>query len=120
MECAGWSRHGRSCSGMAEIVRRCRPLLGTFVEVAAEREEAIEAAFAAVSQVHRLMSAHEPDSDVSRINRFAHLRPVAVHEWTARVIERALFWSKRTEGAFDVVRAGKAALERGLMPRHAD
>src|SRR5438128_920397 len=100
--------------------KRCRPILGTFVEVTADCERAIEAAFAAISQVHRLMSAHEPDSDVSRINRVAHLRPIAVHDWTARVIERALFWSRMSEGAFDVVRAGKAALERGLIPRHPD
>jgi thiamine biosynthesis lipoprotein len=100
--------------------KRCRPLLGTFVEVTADREDAIEAAFAAISRVHRLMSAHEPDSDVSRINRFGHLRPIRVDDWTARVFERALFWSRRSEGAFDIVRAGKAALERGLIPRHTD
>jgi|tagenome__1003787_1003787.scaffolds.fasta_scaffold20988134_5 thiamine biosynthesis lipoprotein len=99
---------------------RCRPLLGTFVEVSADDERAIDAAFTAVETVHRLMSAHEPDSDVSRINRFAHVRPVKVHEWTRRVIERAFFWAKCSEGAFDVVRAGKAALLRGLLPRHAD
>lgn len=99
---------------------RCRPLLGTFVEVTADREEAIEAAFSALETVHRLMSAHEPESDVSRINCFAHLRPIAVHDWTARVIERALFWSRHSEGAFDVVRAGKTAIESGYLPRHAD
>src|SRR5438093_9932596 len=98
--------------------RRCRPLLGTFVELTADREDAIEAGFPAINQVHRLMSAHEPDSDVSRINRFAHLRAIEVHEWTARVLERALFWSKRSAGAFDVVRAGKAAVDRGLIPHH--
>jgi thiamine biosynthesis lipoprotein len=99
---------------------RCRPILGTFVEVTADRGEAVDAAFAAVERVHRLMSAHEPDSDISRINRFAHISPVKVDPWTALVIERALFWSKRSEGAFDVVRAGKAAIESRLLPRHAD
>jgi thiamine biosynthesis lipoprotein len=99
---------------------RCRPLLGTFVEVTADRGEAIDAAFAAVERVHRLMSAHEPDSDISRINRFAHIDPIQVDPWTALVIERALFWSKRSEGAFDVVRAGNAAIERGLLPRYDD
>jgi thiamine biosynthesis lipoprotein len=101
------------------MLKRCRPLLGTFVEVTSDREDAIEAAFAAVEKVHRLMSAHEPDSDVSRVNRFAHIRPVEVHDWTARVIERALSWSERSEGAFDVVRAGKRALGRGFVPHHA-
>jgi thiamine biosynthesis lipoprotein len=102
------------------MLSRCRPLLGTFVEITADREAAIELAFAAADQVHRLMSAHDPMSDVSLINRFAQLRAVDVHEWTARVISRASFWSKRSEGAFDVVRAGKAALESGYLPRHPD
>lgn len=102
------------------MIRRCRPLLGTFVEVTADREDAIDRAFAAVEHVHRLMSAHEPESDVSRINRFGDLGAVEVHEWTGRVIERALFWSRHSEGAFDVVRAGKMALESGLLPRHTD
>lgn len=97
--------------------RRCRPLLGTFVEIEADDEAAIEAGYAAVSKVHRLMSAHEPDSDLSRVNRFAHLGPVEVDAWTALVLERALFWAKESEGAFDPVRAGKAVIESGYLPR---
>jgi thiamine biosynthesis lipoprotein len=60
--------------------------------VAADDDEAIEGAFAEIEVVHRLMSAHEPQSDVSRINRIAHFEPVEVHEWTARVLKRSLFW----------------------------
>ena len=100
------------------MLRRCRPLLGTFVEIAADAETAIEAGYAAIAAVHRLMSAHEPDSDLSRVNRFAHLGPVKVAAWTALVLERALFWAKESEGAFDPVRAGKAAIESGYLPRH--
>jgi thiamine biosynthesis lipoprotein len=102
------------------MIRRCRPLLGTFVEISAGDPDAIDAAFTAIERVHRLMSAHEPDSDVSRINRFAHARPVEVHDWTAMVIERALAWSSRSRGAFDVVSAGKVALGKGLIPSHPD
>ena len=101
-------------------MRRCRPLLGTFVEIECDRADVIDAGFAAIERVHQLMSAHAFDSDVSRVNRLSHVKPVEVHEWTARVIERALSWSKRSEGAFDVVRAGRSALELGLLPRHFD
>lgn len=101
------------------MLRRCRPLLGTFVEVTSEDGEAIDAAFAAIERVQGLMSAHEPGSDVSRINCLAHLRPIEVHDWTVRVLERALFWSRESKGAFDVVRAGHAAIGRGLIPIHA-
>ena len=98
--------------------RRCRPLLGTYVEIEAASEAAIEAGYAAIATVHRLMSAHEADSDLSRVNCFAHLGPVRVHPWTALVLERALFWAKESQGAFDPVRAGKAAIENGYLPRH--
>ena len=59
-------------------VRRCRPILGTFVEMQAfgtnadELEDAIEAAFLAIAQVHRLMSFHDPESEVSLMNGDAY------------------------------------------------
>jgi thiamine biosynthesis lipoprotein len=102
------------------MLKRCRPLLGTFVEITADREDGFDKAFDAVAQVHRLMSVHEPGSDVSRINRFAHLRAVEVDEWTARVLERALYWVRESQGVFDALRAGKAAIQHNLIPRHAD
>ncbi len=64
------------------------------------------------------MSAHDPSSDLSRINRFGHERAVEVDPWTAAVIERSLYWSKHSEGAFDVVAAGAAAVECGTLPLH--
>ena len=105
---------------MAEQVTRCRPLLGTFVEVTADCEQAIEAAFEAVAMVHSLMTAHESDSDLSQVNRFAHREPVEVHALTAAVLERALHWSKASNGAFDIVRAGKIAVDRRLLALHGD
>ena len=70
------------------MLRRAKPLLGTFVEVAlsaatAEVEwRAANAAFEAVADVHRLMSFHEPDSDVTRLNRHAHTRAIEVDRRT--------------------------------------
>lgn len=103
---------------MAEQVTRCRPLLGTFVEVSGDCDDAVEAAFEAISRAHSLMSAHDPDSDIGRINCFAHAQAVTVDSWTVAVLERALFWSTRSGGAFDVVAAGAAALSRGNLPSH--
>lgn len=102
---------------MAERVTRCRPLLGTFVEITG-CESAIDAGFDAIERAHLLMSAHEPDSDLSRINRYAHEEPVEVDTWTAAVLERALFWSRNSEGGFDVVAAGSAAIASGYLPLH--
>jgi FAD:protein FMN transferase len=102
-------------------IRRARPLLGAFVEIAVAGGAsdalgaAVEAAFAAVEQVHGLMSFHEPGSDVSRLNRDAAARAVEVHAWTYEVLETAVDLHRRSRGAFDISVA--PALQRlGLLP----
>jgi|SRR5712671_2583789 len=89
-------------------IRRARPLLGTFVEIAVAAETfdaaeaAVEAAFSAVATVHRLMSFHETDSDVSRLNRSAASGAVRVHDWTYQVLEAACDLHCRSGGMFDI------------------
>lgn len=89
-------------------VRRARPLLGTFVEIAAAGASqsavsaAIDAAFAAVAEVHRLMSFHDDGSDVSRLNRDAAARAVSIHPWTYRVLEASVELYRLSAGAFDI------------------
>lgn len=99
-------------------MRRCRPLLGTFVEIECGSSTAINAAFAAVEHVHRLMSAHDPDSELSMVNRTAHHTPIRVSEPTAFVLRRAAYWANLTNGAFDIARAGGAAIARVALPLH--
>jgi FAD:protein FMN transferase len=95
-------------------LRRCRPLLGTFVEIAAYGKDrqrvgrAIEAAFDAVARVHRLMSFHDPDSDVSRMNRHAFPKGVIVHPWTWKVMLAAQTFARESNGVFDVTIASKS------------
>lgn len=101
-------------------IRRARPLLGTFVEIAAagagcDLDAALESAFAAVEKVHNLMSFHDPLSDVSRINRDAVDEAVAVDAWTHEVVAVAVDLHRRSNGMFDVTVA--PALQRlGLLP----
>ena len=106
-----------------DSVCRARPLLGTFVEIRgagamrAATEQAIDAAFAVIDKIHRLMSFHDPDSDVGRLNREACKRNVAVDPWTYRVLETALALHHRSRGVFDIAVA--PALQRlGLLPCH--
>jgi len=107
-------------------MRRARPLLGTLVEIEAQGsagdgiaenalEQAVSAAFAAVALVHRLMSFHEPDSDLSRLNRRAVSEPVAVHPWTATVLRRARALFHATDGLFDCA-IGHDLARLGLLP----
>jgi len=103
--------------------RRARPLLGTFVEIAAwgppgVLDGAIDAAFAAVAQVHGLMSFHEPSSDLGRVNREASRGAVTVHPWTSAVLRAALDLHRVSEGLFDITVA--PVLQRlGHLPGRA-
>ncbi len=101
-------------------MRRCRPLLGTYVEIEGDRGTAIGVGFAAIAGVHAVLGAHDPNSDIGRINRFGHMEPVEVDDWTMLLLEKAFGWSKRSGGVFDVVRAGRSAIRRGLLPKHPD
>ena len=102
------------------MIRRCRPLLGTFVEITADASEAAEAGFASIARIHELMSAHEPESELSRINQVAHREPVEVSGDTRQVLERSLCWWRMSAGLFDVVTAGARSLAQGRLPRHSD
>ena len=96
-------------------------MLGTFVEITAigpdqpGLDAAAEAAFAAVARVHRLMSFHDPASDVSRLNRAAAAQPVRIDPWTWTVIEAAVDLNRRSHGAFDITVA-PLLQDAGLLP----
>lgn len=102
-------------------MRRARPLLGTFVEIEASGlveptlGQAVDAAFGAIERVHRLMSFHDPESDLSRLNRRAASEPVAVHPWTAKVLRKAAVLFDATGGLFDCA-VGYEAMQCGLLP----
>jgi thiamine biosynthesis lipoprotein len=84
-------------------IRRCRPLLGTFVDVACQGSpEDVDCAFGVVEKVHRLMSFHDPSSDVTRMNRHASHQSVKVHPWTWCVLKCAQEFSSRSNGVFDI------------------
>ncbi|QBR70309.1 FAD:protein FMN transferase [Beijerinckiaceae bacterium] len=104
-------------------LRRLRPLLGTFVEVAVAdsdaeaMEAAVEAAFVAIDTVHRLMSFHDPESDVSRLNHGAAKSAIAVHPWTFQVLETALDLHRCSLGMFDI-RIAPVLQSLGMLPYH--
>ncbi|HTO62619.1 MAG TPA: FAD:protein FMN transferase [Bradyrhizobium sp.] len=102
-------------------MKRARPLLGTYVEIEAAGlaepalARAVEAAFDAVARVHRLMSFHDGESDVSRLNRYAAFEPVTVDGWTAKVLMRARMLFDATDGLFDCA-VGHELICSGRLP----
>jgi thiamine biosynthesis lipoprotein len=102
------------------MMRRARPLLGTLVEISADGAAhslpaAIEAAFASVGQVQQLMSFHELNSDVSRINAAEAGEAVSVDSHTFRVLNFARRLSELSDGAFDITMA-PILVENGFLP----
>lgn len=92
----------------AGTMRRAQPWLGTLVGIEAtglppaQLARAIDRAFRAVARVHSRMSFHEPDSELSRLNRAAHAGPVPVSGHLRRVLRAACRLSALTNGRFDV------------------
>lgn len=89
-------------------IERCQPLLGTFVRIRVRglspmrAHGAVDAAFAEIAEVHRLMSFHEVGSDVWRLNRDAHRQPVAVDPRTYEVLLRAGEIARASDGVFNI------------------
>ena len=100
---------------------RCKPLLGTFVEISIEDEapsfQALDEAFLAIEQVQSLMGFHNPESELSQINARSYLEPIAIHPWTAEVLTIAKDIHRQSQGLFNCG-IGHYLVEAGLLPKH--
>jgi FAD:protein FMN transferase len=107
---------------LSNEIRRARPLLGTLVEIGAAGEHAapaIEAAFREIEIIHRLMSFHEIDSDIARLNRAPLLTAQQVDPRTYEVLSWAQKISALSDGAFDIT-VGAKLVTAGFLPKPAD
>jgi thiamine biosynthesis lipoprotein len=108
-----------------ETIARARPLLGTVVTIRvsglarATAETALALAFAEIERVHAAMSFQSGMSDVSRLNRMAHRRSVAVNRRTYAVLKRSLEIARESEGLFDPTVAPQL-VARGVLHRPLD
>lgn len=105
-------------------IRRCQPLLGTFVEVSltgsrtqSELLAIGSAAFAEVRRIDALMSFHRADSELTRINQMAAGNPLTVSGDMQKVLAEALWLSQISEGLFDIS-VGAALVACGKLPDH--
>jgi len=103
-------------------LKRCKPLLGTYVEIAIRGElddaalmDLSTRAFAEIELVHQLMSFHDPSSEISVLNGNAHERQCHVSQHTEEVLRQALSISQATDGVFDVT-VGARLVARGTLP----
>ncbi len=98
----------RNTATNAGWVVREDAIMGTAIRVelwADDRRLGELAAGAVVEEMHRIdrcMSPHKPGSELSRINREAAHRPVPLTDEMYRLVERALAFSRLSDGAFDI------------------
>lgn len=104
---------------------RAQPWLGTLVSIRVLRlaepdaHRAIDAAFQEVAEVHRLMSFHAPDSELTRLNRSSPGSAVRVHPFIFEVLRKALAFSAASGGSFDVT-VGAELVAWQLLPDSFD
>jgi thiamine biosynthesis lipoprotein len=105
--------------------------MGTFgrIQVRCRNEqigrEALEAARASLDEVDRLLSTYRDDSELSEVNRRAGREPVAVSMETYHLLLKALDYSRKTDGAFDItvgplLRLWKQAARENRLPSQAE
>lgn len=69
---------------------------------AAAAEAYIDTAIVEISRIEHLISDWMPDTQISEVNRNAGIKPVKVDKEVFDLTERALQFSKITDGAFDI------------------
>ena len=100
-------------------IQRMRPALGTYVEITAAAnspskiEMAVNQAFEEITRVETLMSFHQAQSDIGRINRSRTV--IEIHPWTARVVRLALKLAWKSAHRFNPTVGGQL-VEQGRLP----
>lgn len=90
------------------LFRQSRIIMGTSVEITVSQtdsqkaKEAMDAAFREVERIDWLMSHYRQGSEVSQITRHAGEKEIVVSPETLEVVERALYFSRLSGGAFDI------------------
>lgn len=72
------------------------------VKDSTEADKAINLAINEITRIEKLISSWDPDSETSKINSNAGIRPVKVSRELYGLIERAINISTLTDGAFDI------------------
>lgn len=96
-----------SCATGGKRFKESKFLMGTIVEITtvgneSDCRQAMELAFGEIKRIDSLMNVYDEDSEISRINQAAGESAVAVSEDTFEVIDRAVEYADRTDGALDI------------------
>lgn len=105
------------------VFTQARPLLGTVISLhihgkvsRAAVSSAADPAWAILAHVGRVMSAHDPGSDLGRMSRARSHEVLTLDPHTVVVLAAAQYWTRRSRGAFNPGRAGQFLARRGVRP----
>jgi len=106
------------------MLSRARPLLGTVVALhirdeagaLSPCERAVEDAFSVMAHIGRVMSAHDPASDLGRLSVAKAGQRLTLDVHTIKVLKAAQYWSQLSGGAFHPVKAARVLAENGRRP----
>ncbi len=95
------------CS-QGSLVKEAMTLMDTFCEISCYSQDrasaikAIDAAFTEMRRIENVFSKFDENTSVSNINRIAGLEKVIVSEEVFGLTERSVYYSRISEGSFDI------------------
>lgn len=105
-------------------LQRCKPLLGTFVDVTVSDHVSDKALIALSNQlfdhiehIQLAMSFHDSNSELNKINQLAHKDALTISADMQSVLHHALSLSHDTEGDYDIA-IGAELVSRQVLPNH--
>lgn len=107
------------------------PAMGTVYSIdlyapdQATADQEMTLAFNEIDRLEALLSNYRPSSELSRISREAGSAPVVTDPETFHFIERSLYWSRISDGAFDItvgplLRAWGFFFHQGRIPSQTE
>ena len=97
--------HSQARGSLPEPYKETRMLLHTFVEIkayGANAKRAVEASFAEMERVNRLLNNYDPSSEISQINRAAGLKSITISPETLEALTSAKYYGELSGGALDI------------------
>ena len=91
-----------SCSNSAALYSKEYPLMGTTVIIKSKNPEAISIAASIIPELEAKWSVYIDSSEVSKINKYAGVKPVRVSRDTIHLLELSYQVYDITQGRFDV------------------
>ncbi|NQZ59033.1 MAG: FAD:protein FMN transferase [Lentisphaeraceae bacterium] len=105
-------------------ISMCRPHLGSYVEVdisgAASDDTLVDwslSIFAEILRIEKMMSFHDPQSELSHINKNASQTPCSISPEMNEILQLALSLSNTTTGMYDISIAAEL-VKNGALPDH--